>query len=257
MARVRAHARSHCPVYTVSYSQWVILWYNHVQHNGLESMNTPRRRRVSKEKRGHVNERIKLSRFADSQGISYEGAYKMWRNGLIEGIQLPTGTILVSGWKSENNNTHEGSNGNTVIIYARVSNNQNRNNLDSQAQRLVEYCAARGYQVSKIVKEAGSGLNDKRPKLLKILQQSDWGVLVVEHKDRLTRFGYPFIELAVAKTGQCVEIVNQSNDTVSTDADDLMQDFVAVVTSFCARLYGLRRSQRKTETLIRELAKAP
>lgn len=148
-----------------------------------------------------MNERIKLSRFADSQGISYEGAYKMWRNGLIEGIQLPTGTILVSGWKRENNNTHEGPSGNTAVIYARVSSAQN--------------------------------------------------------EDRLTRFGYPFTMLAVAKTGQCVEIVNQSNPTVSTDADDLMQDFVAVVTIFCARLYGLRRRQRKTETLIRELAKAP
>jgi putative resolvase len=101
-----------------------------------------------------------------------------------------------------------------------------------------------------VVKETGSGLNEQRPKLLKLFSRDDWDVLVVEHKDRLTRFGFGFLEIAAARGRQRIEVVNQ---TAETDTDDLMQDFVSVVTSFCARLYGRRRSQRRTEQLIAEL----
>jgi len=99
------------------------------------------------------------------------------------------------------------------------------------------------------VKEIGSGLNDKRPKLLKILNDIDVTHIVIEHKDRLTRFGFNFLQAWMASR-QC-EIVVVNN--IETDKEDLMQDFVSLITSMVARLYGLRRSKRKTEQLIREL----
>jgi len=49
--------------------------------------------------------------------------------------------------------------------------------------------------------------------------------------------------------GRELEIVNKQDN----DRDDLMQDFVSIITSFTARLYGLRRSKRKTEQIIKEL----
>lgn len=85
-----------------------------------------------------MSERAKLPRYADNQGIPYDGAYKMWRGSMLDGIQLPTGTILVFGWKSENNNTHEAPSENTsqrALNIARVSSTQNRDSLDTQAQR--------------------------------------------------------------------------------------------------------------------------
>ena len=48
-----------------------------------------------------------------------------------------------------------------------------------------------------------------------------------------------------------VEIINES----SNDRDDLMEDFVSIITSFCARLYGLRRNKRRTEKLIENILK--
>src|SRR5437660_10704817 len=56
------------------------------------------------------------------------------------------------------------------------------------------YAASRGYQVTKIVQEIASGMNDTRPKLLKLLTDPQIGKIVVEHRDRLTRFGFIYIE---------------------------------------------------------------
>jgi predicted site-specific integrase-resolvase len=70
-----------------------------------------------------------------------------------------------------------------VVVYARVSANENRPNLDSQAERLCYYCTAKGW---KVVKEVGSGVNDGRRKLLALLADPTVTVIVVEHKDRLT-----------------------------------------------------------------------
>ena len=72
--------------------------------------------------------------------------------------------------------------------------------------------------------------------------------IVVEHKDRLTRFGFNYIKSLFP--GEIV-VINE----VKEDRDDLMGDFVAIITSFCARLYGLRRNRRRTEKIIEELSK--
>jgi putative resolvase len=100
------------------------------------------------------------------------------------------------------------------------------------------------------VKECASGLNDKRPKLQRILSARVATRIVVEHKDRLTRFGFEYLRTLFP--GELV-IINH----VDEDEKDLMQDFVSLVTSFCARLYGKRRSQRNTEALIRKLQNDP
>lgn len=73
--------------------------------------------------------------------------------------------------------------------------------------------------------------------------------IVVEHKDRLTRFGFNYIEKLLIRCGVQLEVVNP----VLNEKDDLIQDFVSVITSFSARIYGQRRSKRKTEQIIRDL----
>ena len=103
--------------------------------------------------------------------------------------------------------------------------------------------------MAQIVKEIGSGVNDTRPKLMKLLTDHTVTLIVVEHKDRLTRFGFNYIEQLLKLQDRQIEVINQ----VETGKEDLIQDFVSIVTSFCARLYGQRRSKRKTERLIAEL----
>ena len=105
------------------------------------------------------------------------------------------------------------------------------------------------YQISKISKEIGSGLNDSRPKLETLLLDAEIGTIVVEHKDRLARFGFNYIQKMLERNGRSIEVVNEAEN----EEVDLMSDFVAIITSFTVRLYGQRRSRRKTEKIIEEL----
>jgi predicted site-specific integrase-resolvase len=188
---------------------------------------------------------MKLSDYSKQQGVSYKTAWRWWKAGTIKGTQMPSGTVIL---KLDTPKSHTDI---KVIIYSRVSSSQNKANLETQAERLQQYAIAKGYQIIKVTKEIGSGLNDARPKLLEILDKDQFDILIVEHSDRLTRFGSKYIELLLKLTNRKLEVVN----VVDTDEQDLIQDFVSVITSFCARLYGRRRSKRKTEKLIEELKK--
>lgn len=187
---------------------------------------------------------MKLSKWAKKQGIGYQAAWNQFKAGKIQGAyQLSTGTIIVPDNELE---TREDK----IVTYARVSSSSQRNDLKRQEQSLINFCIARGWQVAKSYSEIGSGLNDKRPKLQKILADRSITKIVVEHKDRLARFGINYIELLLRLDAREIIIVNDIED----DESDLMQDFVSIITSFTARLYGKRRSKRKTEKIIQELS---
>lgn len=185
---------------------------------------------------------IKLSNYARKNGVTYRTAWNRWKNGKLSGFTDETGHIVL--------NTVDVKRPDYIVVYCRVSSSQNRANLDSQAKRLVDYCNAKGWRVSEVVKEIGSGLNDRRPKLAKILENGLATKLVVEHKDRLSRFGVSYIEQYLSKSSCELHVVNAAEE----GKEDLIQDFVSVITSFCARIYGQRRSKRKTEILIKELS---
>lgn len=184
---------------------------------------------------------VKLSDYAKSIGVSYKTAWRMWQRGELNAEQLSTGTVIVHVDKPK---TEKG-----VIIYARVSSSQNKSNLEAQAKRIENYCIAKGYQIVRVVKEVGSGVNDNRRKLIDVLTRDDYSLIVVEHKDRLSRVGFNYIKVLLNNHGKDIEVVNLANE----QKDDLMQDFVSIITSFCSRLYGLRRAKRKTEKIIAEL----
>jgi putative resolvase len=187
--------------------------------------------------------RMKLSHYAKQQGISYRTALRWFRTGAIAGYQAPSGTIIVQEEKPASASTQR------VAIYARVSSAEHRANLERQAERLVAYAAARGYQVSHVVKEIGSGVNDNRPKFLALLADPSIGRIVIEHKDRGTRFGFRYIETLLKATGREIEVVNMAENST----EDLLADLTSIIYSFCARLYGQRRAKRKTEKMIQEL----
>ena len=188
---------------------------------------------------------MKLSQYARKNNITYGTALRHWTNGLLNGTQLATGTIVIFEDDKEivKNKILQ------VATYARVSSSQNKDNLDKQQSRLIDYANAKGYKTLYNIKEIGSGLNDARPKLIELLSNKKIDIILVEHKDRLTRFGFKYIETLMEIQGRKIEVINNLDD----DKDDLIQDFISVITSFCARIYGQRRSKRSTEKLIKEL----
>jgi putative resolvase len=190
--------------------------------------------------------RVKLSKYAKMNGISYMSAYRYFNNGLIKGVKLKTGTILIDIEEEGNENITKNT---RVVLYARVSSSENKTNLDTQLDRLRSFAVAKGYTITKEIKEIGSGLNDKRPKLSEILKDDNWDVIIVEHKDRLARFGLNYLELLLNKQNKKIEVINECLN----EKEDLMTDFVSIITSFCSRLYGLRRNKRRTEQIIKEL----
>lgn len=183
-----------------------------------------------------------LTKYAKRHGIGYRAAWNRFRLDKIPGaVKDEFGKILVP---EETINKPI-----KVACYARVSSSSNRSNLDSQMNRIVEFTNSRGLQVHSQIKEVGSGLNDRRPKLLKMMDDPSFTHIIVENRDRLTRFGFEYLKMMARHNGAEIIVLN----TVDNDRDDLMLDFVSLVTSFCSRLYGLRRSGKTTKKLIESI----
>jgi len=175
---------------------------------------------------------MKLATWARQQGIDYKTAYRWFRAGILPmpSRQLPTGTILVDDAPKEGR----------AVLYARVSGADQKTDLDRQLARLINFATASGLVVGASVSEVGSGLNGHRPKLLKALADPGLTTVVVEHRDRLARFGSEYVEAALRASGRRLVVV----DTAEMK-DDLVQDMIDVLTSFCARLYGRRSARNK------------
>ncbi len=185
---------------------------------------------------------MKLSTYAKQLGISYQTAWRLFKDGKLNAYKLPSGTVIVREEESQGSEQ-------SVAIYCRVSSSENKGNLESQKKRLLDYCAAKGYKVSRVITEVGSGINDTRKQWLSLLQDRMVRIIVVEHKDRFTRFGFTGYKTLLNTDGRDIEVVNEAEN----GKEDLLQDLVSIITSFCARLYGQRRCKMKTEKIIQEL----
>jgi predicted site-specific integrase-resolvase len=186
---------------------------------------------------------MKLSVWARKQGISYQTAWRWWADGKlpVPAEQMPTGTVII---RDEDASVVAGA----VALYARVSSADQKNDLDGQLGRLAAYAAEQRMTVVKAVGEIGSGLNGHRPKLLKLLADPTVAAIVVEHRDRLMRFGFEYVESALRAQKRLVIIMNPGEVK-----DDLVQDMIEVLTSFCARLYGRRSARHKAEKAVKAI----
>jgi putative resolvase len=187
---------------------------------------------------------MKLSEYAKQQGVRYETAWRWFQDGKIKGHRVGAHTIMIDeGQEIQSHLTQK------VAVYARVSSSENKSNLDSQAERLVAYCTAKGYQVAKVVKEIGSAVNDARPKFLALLEDVNMRIIVVEQKDRASRFGVRYIDALLRVQGRALEVVNLADNAT----EDLLADLTSIIYSFCSRLYGQRRAKRKTQQIVQAL----
>lgn len=194
---------------------------------------------------------MKLPEYAKRVGVTRFTAHRWFHDGKIPGAyQLPSGLIYVPDTIFD---TEKPKPKGITVVYARVSSSEQRKtNLETQAEQLTQFAIANGWVVDKVIKEVGSGLNDERKELTDLLR-SDAKIdrIIVEHKDRLTRFGFNYLQILADKMGFEIIVVNPT----MTDNEDLIQDFASIITSFCARLYGRRHAKRLTEKIIQSLRK--
>jgi len=183
---------------------------------------------------------MKLSTWAKKNGLTYKAAWRLFKTGQlpVPATQLKTGTILV----------YEPSDSLPVraALYARVSSHDQKNDAERQMERLRTFAAAKGLPVAYEVIEIGSGLNGHRKKLLKLLADPAITVIVVEHRDRLARFGVELIVAAMEASKRHVVVMNETEYV-----DDIVQDMTDVMTSFCARLYGKRGAVNRAKRALK------
>ena len=189
---------------------------------------------------------VKLRQWAAREGVHYQTAWRWWRDGRlpVPARQTATGTILVEVPAA-------GGVAADTVVYAQVSWHDQRADLDRQVARMTERVTGQGLAVAEVVCEAGSGLDGKRPKLRRILSDPSATVIVVEHRDRLARFGVEHLDAALAAQGRRVLVADPGETT-----DDLVRDMIEVLTSMCACLYGRRGARNRALRAVTAVKKA-
>jgi predicted site-specific integrase-resolvase len=164
-------------------------------------------------------------------------AYRMWKAGIlpVPSEQLPTGTIVVLPPTEAE-----------FAIYARVSSGDQRADLDRQVARLSEYAAQNTLVVREVTKEIGSGLNGHRKALLRLLRSQRH--ILVEHRDRLCRFGFEQLQAALEQAGRSIIVVDDQEVE-----DDIVRDLHEIIVSLCARLYGKRAAKNRADRALKAI----
>ncbi|ORW06294.1 MULTISPECIES: IS607 family transposase [Mycobacterium] len=178
---------------------------------------------------------MNLAAWAESVGVNRHTAYRWYREGTLPVPAQRVGRLILV----RTTPAGEGAAGG-VVIYARVSSHDQRADLDRQVARMTAWATEQDLTVGQVVVEVGSGLNGKRPKLRRILSDPDAKVIVVEHRDRLARFGVEHLQAALSAQGRRIVVADPGETT-----DDLVRDMIEVLTSMCARLYGRRGARNR------------
>ncbi len=137
-----------------------------------------------------------------------------------------------------------------IIGYCRVRSQKQKDDLERQIENVKTYMYAKGYQF-EIISDIGSGINYNKKgfnKLIDMITNSEVDKIVILYKDRLIRFGYELIETLCEKYGTTIEIID---NTEKTEEQELVEDFIQIVTVFSCRLQGKRAN--KVKRMIQEL----
>ena len=157
-----------------------------------------------------------MAEWARRNGVHYQTAWEWARDGKmpVPVVQAPSGRWLVT--------VPEPGEG-RVVAYCRVSSADQRDDLERQAGRVAAGATGRGLAVWQVVTEVGPGMNGHRRKLTRLLSDLSATVIVVEHRDRLTRFGFGYLAASLAAAGRRIVVLDETGTT-----DDLVRDVTEV-----------------------------
>ena len=184
--------------------------------------------------------------FAALLGVSVKTLQRWDREGILKANRSPTDRryytynqyLQFKGVVTEDDNRK-------VVIYARVSTKNQKDDLQNQVSFLRVFCNARGIIVDECIEDYGSGLNYNRKKwndLLDEVMDNQVKTIIVTHKDRFVRFGYEWFEKFCMKFNTNIVVVN--NEELSPQ-EELVQDIVSILHVFSCRLYGLRKYKKQ------------
>ena len=186
--------------------------------------------------------------FAELLGVSVKTLQRWDREGILKANRTPTDRryytydqyLQFKGLNTENDNRQ-------IVIYARVSTRNQKDDLQNQVTFLRQFCNAKGIIVDQCIEDYGSGLNYNRKKwnqLLDEVMEQKIKTIIVTHKDRFVRFGYDWFEKFCMKFNTTIMVVN--NEELSPQ-EELVQDIVSILHVFSCRLYGLCKYKKQIE----------
>lgn len=195
--------------------------------------------------------------FAELVGVSVKTLQRWDREGTLKANRTPTDRryytyaqyLQFKGIHTENDQRQ-------IVIYARVSTRNQKDDLQNQVAFLRQFCNARGMIVDQCIEDYGSGLNYNRKKwneLLNEVMEQKIKTIVITHKDRFVRFGYEWFEKFCMKFHTSIVVVN--NEELSPQGE-LVQDIISILHEFSCRLYGLRKYKKQIEgdeEIVKEL----
>ncbi len=180
-------------------------------------------------------------------GISFITLKRWIYSGKIRAVKTPTGRWMIPESEVERIiSGREGVKEIRAIIYARVSSSDQKGDLNRQIEYLTQYCSAKGYRVIDILSDIASGLKTNRRGLHKLsnyVVNKQLDVVVITYKDRLTRFGFEYLEYFFRQYGVKIEIVY--GEEPKDAYQELVEDLLAIVTSFAGKLYGMRSHKKR------------
>lgn len=135
-----------------------------------------------------------------------------------------------------------------IVVYCRVSSHEQKQkgDLDRQKARLLDHCVRKKYLVEMVLDEVGSGMNDSRPKLQQLLRlvfERKISRVILEHKDRLSRFNFNIFKVFFESYGVTIEYVEET--LPKAFEDELVEDMLSLMASFSAKIYGKRSAENR------------
>lgn len=182
---------------------------------------------------------VNLREWALTQGVHPVTAYRWFREGKLPVPARRAGRLILVDPDPKPVDAGK------VVAYCRVSSADQKDDLERQVGRVVSGATSLGLAVGQVVSEVGSGMNGHRRKLTRVLSDPAVTVVVVEHRDRLTRFGFEHLAASMAACGRRIVVLDDAETS-----DDLVRDVTEVLTSLCARLYGRRSASRRAAKAV-------
>lgn len=136
------------------------------------------------------------------------------------------------------------------VIYARVSNSKQVNDLRTQTQIITQFMVNNGVKPDEIYEDIASGMNENRinfNKLIKEILSNEIDTVYISYKDRLTRFGFGYLEYIFSQYGTKIEIVNLTKE--EDFQTELTEDLVSIIHHFSMKMYSNRRK------ILKEISK--
>ena len=199
-----------------------------------------------------VREYIGAREYGEIIGKHYRTVIRNYKEGLIDGYTNDAGRVYIRNpnYNKDTTNLSINDRKNNAILYARISNRKDLDLLNTQIQNLRKYAESKGLNIIGIYKEVAPDLSDNRIVIDNIMKRRDFGVLLIEHKKRLTFFNFAFIEKLFNQIGVSIEVSNPNDKDKTPDylKDETFEDIILNIRS---KKYN-RKFKKYLKSLLKE-----